>query len=187
MLSTILGFISGALIAVFADPMRRWVYRPVLALSFDQSDHHITKTPEGDHEAFYVQVKAENSRAALARSYRAYRVNIERCGSSGAWEATTFCGSRQLAWEGPGNDPYSAVDIPRGVPLFFNVLSTREGSPAFSLSLATHLLAYHSFMFSPGTYRFTIAVSGDGVKPASIMISFTWTGIWNQFTVTKVA
>ena len=57
-LPPIVGAFSGALIAVFSKPLQDLVFRPVLTLHFDQSDHYITRTPKGDHEAMYVDRKS---------------------------------------------------------------------------------------------------------------------------------
>jgi hypothetical protein len=37
-----------------------------------------------------------------------------------------------------------------------------------------------------GTYRLTVLVTGDGVKPARMSLSFKWTGVWDQFEVSTV-
>ncbi len=192
MLSSILSFIGGFLSAVFAEPLRRWLYRPVLRLQFGTTDHFITRTPEDNetsrHESYYLRVRAMNTRAALAKNCRAYLVNVEYLGSSGAWEATTYCESMQLAWAGPGDAPYAALDLPKDVPQFINVLCTREDSPRFTPSIVPGMLLfrYDSFLSSPGTYRFTVIVSGDGVRPASIGLRLKWTGKWDQFEAGEV-
>jgi hypothetical protein len=41
-------------------------------------------------------------------------------------------------------------------------------------------LRYDTLLLTPGVYRFTIVVSGDGVKPAWIRPSVSWSGVWDK-------
>jgi hypothetical protein len=130
----------------------------------------------------WVRVKVENNRSALARSCRAYLVNIERQGPSGKFEPTEYCESMQLAWASQADQSFSAFDLPRGVPHFIDIMSTRPTSPAFQLAIKVIPLRYAKLVLTPGVYRFTVVVSGDGVKPVIIRPAVRWTGIWDQTT-----
>lgn len=185
----IIGFMAGFGSAIFAEPLRRRIYRPTLQLGFKDADHYVaetveTKGPE-QRKARYVRVRVVNKSAAMAKSCVAYLVDIERLGSSGNWEATTYCESMQLPWSGRGHE---AIDVPQGVPLFVDVISTREGSSEFIASMQQRSLLnrYRSIWSTIGTFRFTICVTSDGAEPAAIGLSFKWTGQWDGFTVTKV-
>ena len=183
----IISFLSGAATAVFAEPLRRWIYRPSLTLEFTVADHFVAKTRESSgtsvYDAYYVRLKVTNRRRSLAKGCRAYLIDIERRGSSGAWEPTEYCESLQLGWSARGTGAYEALDLPHTVPHFIDVVSPRSVSTTFLPALSLHLYRYEHLFATPGTYRFTVLVSGDGVKPATLRISFEWTGQWDQFKV----
>src|SRR4051812_12429823 len=99
MIGAILAFLGGFASAVFAEPVRRWLFRPILALEFKDADHFIANTFEEIQApaqtggtmkqqiwARFVRVKVTNTKNALARSCRPYLVNIEHLGKSGNWE-----------------------------------------------------------------------------------------------------
>jgi len=68
------------------------------------------------------------------------------------------------------------------------VLFTREQEPhVFRPALEVLLIRYTPLIQTHGTYRFTIAVSGDDGEPAWIRLSFTWEGHWDRFDAAIVA
>lgn len=177
-------FLGGFLTALFAEPLRRWIFAPRLTLTFGTSSDFLTKTPEfgpgGGHEALYVRIKVVNSRSALAKSCRAYLVNVEREDSSGKFEPTEYCESMQLAWSTQAEQAFSALDLPRDAPHFVDIISTRGTSTAFALATKVTPLRYTNMLATPGIYRFTVIVSGDGVKPGTIRPAVSWAGAWDQ-------
>jgi hypothetical protein len=90
----------------------------------------------------------------------------------------------QLAWSSQAEQSFNAFDLPRGVPHFVDVISTRPTLPAFLLAIKTTPFRYEQLLQTPGVYRFTGVVSGDGVKPVKIRPVVRWTGVWDK--VTKV-
>jgi hypothetical protein len=128
----ILAFLGGFLTALFAEPLRLWLFRARVTLEFLNADHFVTSTSEqGGHQAKYVRIKAVNHSGRLAKNCRAYLTNIERRGPSGAWEATEYCESMQLGWSARGDGAHTALDLPKDVPCFIDVLSTRSISTNF--------------------------------------------------------
>ena len=186
LIPSVVGFGGGFFTALFAEPLRRWLYAPKLKLTFGASQDFLTRTPEagGRYESLWVRVKVENRRAVLARSCRAYLVKIERQAPSGEFEVTEYCESMQLAWSSQADQSFSAFDLPRGVPHSVDIISTRPTSTAFQLAIRVTPLRYAQLVETHGVYRFTIVVSGDGVKPVAIRPAVRWTGTWDQ--VTKV-
>lgn len=57
LIPSVVGFLGGFFTALFAEPLRRWLYEPRLALTFGTSSHFLTRTPEispnSQHEALY--------------------------------------------------------------------------------------------------------------------------------------
>jgi hypothetical protein len=182
-LTSFVSFLSGFFTALFAEPLRRWLFASKLALTFGTTSDFLTKTPEisprGGYEALYVRIKVVNTRSTLAKSCRVYLVNVERKGSSGEFEPTEFCDSQQLAWSAQ-SEPFEAFDLPRDVPHFVDIFSTRSISRVFALAIRATPLRYSDMLATPGTYRFTIVVSGDGVTPATICPVVSWNGAWDQ-------
>jgi hypothetical protein len=189
LLPSIVGFLGGFLTALFSEPLRRWLYAPRLALAFGSSQYFLTRTPEvgaaGQYESLWVRVKVVNVRAALAKGCRAYLVNLERRNASGAFEATEYCESLQLAWSSQPEQAFAAFDLPRDVAHFVDIMSTRPTMPAFMLATHVTPLRYAELVKTPGTYRFTVVVSGDGVRPATIRPIVSWNGVWDQVIKTE--
>src|SRR5947209_4242810 len=75
---SLLGFLGGFVTALFAEPLRQWLYRPGLSLSFGSSGDFITKTPEvsggAKYDAFYIRLRVVNTSSRLAKACRAYLV-----------------------------------------------------------------------------------------------------------------
>jgi hypothetical protein len=182
-------FVSGAAVAVFAEPLRRWIYRPKLQLEFGSSPEYLARTDEGIapnlHEAIYIRVKVTNTKSAIAKSCRAYLVAIEKEGEADEFKPTIYCDSIPIAWAcRDENEKYGAVDLPKGVAQFIDVISTRDAQP-----MGVHIkfcpYRYAKIYQEPGTYRFTIQVSGENVEPVFIKVVFSWTGTWDKYAAYK--
>src|SRR5687767_8761723 len=189
MLATLLGFLSGFLTAIFAEPLRKWFFAPRLRLEFvHNNDDFVTLTREtGGHRAHYIRFKVTNTSSGLAKSCRAYLVKIEKPhNETGEWQSSDYSESLQLAWSGRSDaSRHGPLDLPKDVPHFVDVFSVREISREFRPEFGVQLLRYQELYRRTGTFRFTLAVSGDGVKPAWIQIWFKWSGIWDQFEVVR--
>ena len=189
MLSAILGFLGGFLSAIFAEPLRQWLFRPRLKLEFENNGDFVVRTPEGpnmQHEAHVVRTKVTNTSGRLAKSCRAFLINIERLDNSGKWERTVYSDSLQLGWSALENDRHSPRDLPKNVPHYVDIVSALQSTASFMPAVPTAPFRYANLWQSSDTYRFTIMVSGDGVKPASIGIRFKWIGAWDRIEVSEV-
>lgn len=179
-----LGFLGGFLIAIFAEPLRQLLYRPNLKLEFYKNNDCISPTPEqsqnGIHSAFYIRIKVTNTKSKLAQKCRAYLVRVERL-NSGVFMPTEYCDSIQLAWACKDSQAYEALDLPRGIAQFVDVVSTRSISPIYRPEIKPLPFRYISLFQQIGIFRFTIQVSGDGIKPKFIQFIFNWKGMWDSF------
>ncbi|MGE0453388.1 MAG: hypothetical protein AB7O37_00575 [Vicinamibacteria bacterium] len=187
MAPAIVSYLGGLATALLLEPLRAWLFAPRLALTFEQSSYFLTRTPEvaGDtqYEALYLRVKVLNTRWVLAKSCRAYLVNIERRAESGGFQATEYCESFQLGWASQGDAAFGALNLPKGVPHFVDVLSTRSVSPTIKPQVVAVPMRYAALFAAPGEYRFTITVSGDGVRPSSMRLAVVWNGEWDKLAV----
>jgi hypothetical protein len=155
-------------------------------LSFGSSIDFVTKTPEiaGDsqHEAFYIRLKVVNSSSRLAKACRAYLVGVEKQ-VDGVFRPTIYCDSIQLAWSVRGDQAYAAIDLPRDVPQFVDIVSTRSISKEFTPVIWLVPLRYKALFQETGVFRFRVQVSGDGVKPVWGQVTLHWDGTWDKFRV----
>ncbi len=189
------GGIIGFVTAVFADPLRRWVYRPELKLEFDEDvpgcklrtpeRSKPTDTQSMEREAYYVRVKVANAAASLARGCRAYLVNVERRDHAGEFQPTDYCDTIPLPWSYRGEQAYRPVDLPNGVVQFVDLLSTRSDAEEFQPAIRPFPYAYRGLFREHGQFRFTVQVSGENVAPTRIRITFDWLGGWNDFSVQR--
>jgi len=82
-------------------------------------------------------------------------------------------------------EAYSAIDLPRGLSRFVDVVSTRESSGDFRPALQFFLNRDLDLWRRSGEFRFTVLVAGDGIQPKLVKIRFVWTGTWDEFTVSR--
>ena len=78
MMDILIGALLGFGAAVFAEPVRRWIYRPKLKLEFGDDPGYRARTPEKSppfnsfYEAEYIRIKVTNIKPAIAMNCRAY-------------------------------------------------------------------------------------------------------------------
>ena len=197
----LLSYIAGFLSAIFAEPIRRWLFRPELELQFDEnSSDYIYRTPhsvvktysgtEGFHEAYHVRFKVTNIKRTIARSCRAYLVNIEKKNTgTGSFERTDYSDSLQLAWSNRDQSKaFEYIDLPKGIKQFVDVIVTTSWpgiSKAFEPRTAFTPYRYEKLYQEHGVFRLTIQVSCEDIDPKFLKLIFQWNGQWNNFKVTK--
>lgn len=207
----VIPFITGFFSAVAAEPIRRKIFKPVLALEFKDQLEFKTLTPEtmsfGDSQAYYLRIRVNNKSWFTAVNCRAHLVNIE-LKKDGVFQPTEFVDTLRLAWscQPSRQDAFRAIDIPKSVNQFVDVLSVRPrfrtrgntytfkeelrpGNFYSTFSLETQLkpLRYEKFENSDieVEYRYTILVTADGADPAFIKLVFKWTKDWEKFDAWK--
>jgi len=179
--SQIPGFVLGLIGGIISEPIRQWIFRPRLSLEFRENQDFITKTIEGlitapEAIACYVRVRVTNRKWRIAKNCRAYLVNVEVMNSSGRFEPTEYCDSIQLAWSARGDEAYFAIDLPKGIPQFLDVISVREISPDIRPEIRVQLNRYRALWRRKGSFRFSVQVSGDGLKPVQLSLRCDWNG-----------
>ncbi len=192
-LNTITGAVLGFGAAIFAEPLRQWIFRPKLKLEFGDDPGYKARTPEeadipssprpihSVHEAEYIRIKVTNEKRAIAKSCRAYLVAVEKADESGDYKPTIYCDSIPLAWSCRDKQAYDPLDLPRGVAQFVDVVSTRSVSQDFKPEIKPIPFRYFALFQEHGTFRFTVLVSGENVKPIFIKIVFQWSGLWDRY------
>lgn len=185
----ILSFLLGFMIAIFAEPFRRFLFKPVLKLSFGKDDDYISYTPTSTEtqlvsKAYYIRVKVTNKRKSIAKDCKAFLINIEKQGANNTFKPTVYCDSIQLAWACQGkDDSYNALDITKGVNQFVDVIALNKDSNIFEPKILTKPFRYLNLFKETGSFLFTVQVSADGANPVYIKLLFKWNGSWNNFEV----
>ena len=156
-----------------------------MKVEFRNDTNCISWTREGGTRACYLRIRARNRKWRLARGCRAYLVNVELRDANGRFQPTSYCDSMQLAWSAASEEAYSAIDLPRGLSRFVDVVSTRESSGDFRPALQFFLNRDLDLWRRNGEFRLTVLVAGDGIQPKSLKIRFVWTGRWDEFTVSR--
>lgn len=203
--TALLAFITAFVTALFAEPLRKFFFKPNLELDFKNNQDFKTLTPtQSDSKAYYIRVCVRNKSWYPALGCRAHLVSIERKNVKGEFERTDFVDTLRLAWScQPENESYRPIDIPQNVNQFFDVVVTypsfmkQRGTETFeemlsgdfksNFKLLTQItpLRYKELENQVGEYRYTIWVTADGVKPISIKLIFKWTNNWQKFEVSK--
>src|SRR5690242_19923357 len=123
MLNTLFGAVLGFALALIAEPIRLWLYRPRLKIEFGSSSEfqaqttvtHYVQNPQrgaplgdlvylGSHEAVYIRLKVVNKQpwwfrgSPVAKGCRAYLTDIEKAQENGEFKGTIYCDSIPLAW-----------------------------------------------------------------------------------------
>lgn len=192
-LQSVLTFLSGALTALFAEPIRQWLFRPNLILSFDNDDEcishtfHTSRTPaETGPKAVYIRVRVANTRKRMARDCRGYLVNLEAKNEKGKFVKTEYCDSIMLHWSCQRPETkYLPIHIPKGVNQFLDIVSIEENKNYFRPETHVILNRYHELLRRTGVFRFTIHVVADNAEPKTIKLIFEWNGDWKNFKIHK--
>ena len=184
-----IGFVAAVLAPIIVEPLKHCFYDPKLNAEFIEDDRgFITDTKDnGVTDAHYVRVKVLNTSRQIAKQCRAYLVNVEKWNTStGEFEPTTYCDSLQLGWSAQLGKiaPYRALDIPKGIPQFIDIVSTRKGKSDYFIKTKLLLNRYDDLFKERGKFRYTMRVSGDNARPKSTKVIFEWSGDWDKFTAT---
>jgi len=193
------GFLGGFATAILAEPIRQRLFRAKLKLEFESDQSSRLSSPflarahsddfAGEQDKYHVQfirVRVRNIEQYLARSCRAFLVDIEKQNEQGVFEQTHYYDSIQLKWASETQYPWHEIDLPYGVNKYIDVIETRSDSNSFypcteflSSRLGEELLT------QPGTFRLTILVTGDALDPQAAKLIFWWGGEWTTFAVHK--
>jgi hypothetical protein len=193
----IVTFLAGAVIALFAEPLRKWIFRTAIKVSFEPKTCDLkTNTtieipgalgPTYKSEGRWVRVRVETTRNRLAKGCRAYLVKVE-VEENGKFCPSNFIDPLRLKWSSlPGDEVTKPLDIPKDVSQFVDVLSTDQHSPNRYVAQTMLMPNYCSHLFDerPKTLRLTITVTSDDAKPTKTRIIFRWKGTWDMFEVSS--
>ena len=205
-LKMLVSAILGAIVALYLPRLRQFFIGPKLELSFGKEIAGcIALTPiktiksKGEDEiatelgkkywevtnrGYYIRVKVTNNSYLLAKECRAFLINIERKDDNGQFKQTIYCDSIQLQWSCRSNQGFNGIDLAFGVHQFIDVLSTIGNiSKIIYPKIEMMPYRYENLFREIGTFRYTIQVSGNEIKPVSLSFILYWKGQWDDFDV----
>lgn len=210
MLNTLIGALVGFALALIAEPIRQWLFRPRLGVEFGSSSeyqaetkvNHYIQNPQpgavigdlvyiGSHEAVYLRLKINNRQpgwlrgSPVAKGCRAYLINIEKARENGEFQQTIYRDSIPLAWSCAEPSQYDPMDIPVGVNQFVDVVILHDNSETYEPAIHFKPDRYGSLFGEQGKFRLTVQVSGENVEPVFIKIDLIWSGQWNKYEATE--
>ncbi len=202
-------FLAGFFTAIFAEPIRKAFFKPNLKLDFINNGDYVASTPERitynnkstEIKAYYIRIKATNTRRIAAKDCKAYLAKIEKRDKDGYFKPTIYCDSIPLAWSCQNDgEQYSGIDINKGVNQYADVITTRHlVSPAEVMypglksghpepdniypQIKLLPLRYEKIFKEQGMFRYTIQITSANADPKTISLILDWKGVWDQFEV----
>ncbi len=188
-LSEVISFISGAAIAIFAEPIRRWLFRPKINVRLEEHNGcvvrtiGISRTMDQPIDMYYIRLRVINTHRFIAKGCSPYLVNIEK-EEEGKFSKTGYCDSIPLAWSCQSEkDRFVPMDIPKGVNQYIDVLNTNMYSDSFNPQIMAMPFRYQPLFKEKGKFRFTVEVCAENITPTKTAFVFEWNGVWNEFAV----
>jgi len=196
------GWFLGMVSAILVESVRRRLFRPVLTTEHTKRAGFVVLTTlKGvtveKYDAKYLRVRVRNLARTTAKGCRAYLTEIERWEGDEFVKADFYRDTLRLRWayEGEEGDLHEGIDIPKGVLIHFDVLSTRRAATAAGASeddrfiqVANHALRYDrdrlmNKLEYEQKYRFRILVVADDADPQSIDLVVVMGRTWKDFEV----
>jgi hypothetical protein len=186
-INTTIGVILGIGIREVWDSIRR----PTLRASFDVRDDgckaHTVIGEDKSGEGFYIRAKVVNTKRLMAKSCRAFLVNVEQRNARGEFESLKpkYDDSLTLTWSSqPGTLGQEPIDIPPGVTLYVDIVSTDKRVEGYRLHALLVPFRYVALLDNkPKVLQLTILVTGDDVNKDTVKVIFDWRGQWDTFDV----
>ena len=184
----------GALVAIFSEPLRKWIFRPRLSIEFrGDRDDFVVRTPVRTmdnagvivevHEAHGVRGYVKNTGRATAYGCCAWLTNIEKKNStSDTYDQTKYREIIPLQWSNcPERVDKFDAEIARGMGQYFDLLRLHENRQDIYVMVESMPFRFEALLNEKGIFRFTVKVAGNGFHPVTIKIGFEWSGRWDNF------
>ncbi|NQT17771.1 MAG: hypothetical protein HQ582_33760 [Planctomycetes bacterium] len=181
-------FVLGFCAAVFAEPIRRRLFRSAISLKFEpkigfgRQCVSLTSTTQADVMAKYVRVLATcSSRIGVtARACQPFLTRIERV-------APHYCELHHdpipLNWAYIG---HQALDIHPQMAFYFDIVAVNSAENILRPQTTVDPMTWPTLLSQPGRYRFSVTLSGENIKRVpdsqSPMIEFEWGGSFDSLT-----
>lgn len=199
-IQTLVGGVIGFGAGVFADPCRQLLLRPsvrfetgrYLGCLIETKERYVVPPPAMSlttpHEAIYYRVRLVNQGRSIARSVRLFLTNMEIRSTDRPWSNPGYADTLMLPWSCRGESKFNSVDLPRGVPYFADLVSSRDSeSGTLRMEVDGWPVRYNDIIAQRGIFRFTVMATGENFHPISTSIVVTWNGHWKDLRMTQGA
>ena len=183
--------VVGLVVGIFVPPLRdRFFYHPKLSLNFDPDDGRCIANTS---ESRWARISVVNHGKIYLTKCHAFVTNIEQKRSDReGWEKIKpqFIDPLVLEWASlPEDIKYEPRDIPRNIEIFVNVLyAGSDPSQNDTLLLTIYKLQLPDRLKGlfkvHNSYRITVTVTGEQIKPETKQFVVDWKGHW-QFCTSK--
>jgi hypothetical protein len=180
-LAGIVGAVVGSVLTVALLWLGKFVSRPRLRLFFNGTDveRYLPESthPEGrpavtvTRKYLRVSLKAvglfgrEIGGLSGARNCRIYITSIQLDGREGT---DRIHDARPISW--PPNKNFDTRDIPRGITMFANVVTMKQGNLGWTFQIPNTYGLRQDVLTHAGTLRIGITATAENAKPVSIHI-----------------
>lgn len=185
------GLVSGAAIPLVVEWLKQRLYGPRLEVMHGEGESFVPRSEEpgktpGPHPSRYLRVRVKNTGRMIAKNCRAYLVNIEEL-VHGNPSRTFYRDTLRLRWAYEEQEElHEGVDIPPGVFIYFDIMSTKCEDNMSKTLLQVAKLRHHfvnKLEFNK-VYRFTVLVAADATDPVQICLTVVMGKTWENFSVT---
>src|SRR5262249_48626308 len=120
------------------------------------------------HEAMYYRIRLVNNGRSIARSVRLFLTHLETRGIDRPWGNPGYADPLMLPWSCRGDAKFHALDLPRGVPYFADLVSSRESEAGrLRMEVDGWPVRYAEIIAQQAFFRFTVMATGDNFHPVS--------------------
>jgi hypothetical protein len=195
-----MGTLVLAVVAIFQDTIRGWVYHPAFRLSTKTEPPDCDAVPftaqDGTFLAHTVHLRlwVENVGNATAMNAEVYAKELRRQRADGTWERLGAFLPMNLGWSHVGGIYFSRIAPEMGKHCDIGHVtdpagrhSVGEDAPALGLtdqqcSMVFNLIVrpnHKGHIVGPGKYRLDILVAADNVRPIKKTIAISLQGPWD--------
>ncbi len=186
-MTIILTFLAGFLTAVFAEPVRRWLFRSVITLSFKPRIGFgrrwisLTTTTTECVMAKYIRVLAKcSSRIGLtANRCKPFLTKIEKHDPVANTYRELHHDPLPLNWAYIGD---LQLDIHPKMEFYFDVAEVNSAQNLLRPQTTIAPETWAKLLREPGRYKFSVVLSGENIRPVPLTIEFDWKGSFDSLT-----
>jgi hypothetical protein len=134
-----------------------------------------------------ICVRCENISSKPIDRCEAQLIEVLRIGDDGNPEQTLWKSSARLAWTSPDEDAHMVRLAPQSVEYVVILFRVGDGFPVPNMENPNSPFQYRRIFEPSGSYRVTIAVSGDDAVTEILPLEFTWNAQTKDLIVIPIA
>ena len=185
-LASMFSFLFGAIVAIFAEPFRRWLFRSSVILSFEPKIGfgrrwiYLAPTTKPKVSAKYIRVLATCSARTTANLCKPFLTRIEKHDSTLGGYKELHHDPLPLNWAFIGDQQW---DIHPEMAFYFDVFRVHSDDNSICPQTTISPETWTKLIQEPGRYRFTVVLAGENIgPPVSRKIEFEWKGTFDSLT-----